>query len=269
MIARKAWAFLVKDLRVQTSYRLAFIMNFVGIFFAVAIFFFVSKLMGRSVSPYLAPYGGNYFAFVLIGIALSGFLGTGLGVFSSSISSAQAAGTLEAMLVTPTRLTEIVMLSSLWSFLFTTINVAAYLIVGVAFFGLELGQANMPAAILILVLMVCVFSGLGIMSASFIMVLKRGDPISWIFGSASSIMGGTFFPVQVLPKWLQGFSYFFPLFYGLRGMRLALLKGHGLWALRGDIGALAVFAGVVVPLSFWTFSRAVRRAKIDGSLATY
>ena len=90
-VLRKAWAFLVRDLRTQMSYRLAFIMNVAGIFFSVAIFFFISKLLGSSINPYLAQYGGNYFAFVIIGLAVSGFMGTSMGVFASSISTAQAA----------------------------------------------------------------------------------------------------------------------------------------------------------------------------------
>ncbi len=269
MIMRKALVFLLKDLRVQTSYRLAFIMNFAGILIAVTIFFFVSKLMGRSISPHLAQYGGNYFAFVLIGIALTGFLGTSLAAFSSSISSAQSSGTLEAMLVTPTSLPQIVLLSSLWSFIFTALNVAVYLLLGVTVFGLDLGQANAPVAALVLLLMVIVFSGFGIIAASFVMLFKRGDPVSWLFGSLSSVMGGTFFPVQILPAWLQRLSYLFPVYYGLRAMRLALLKGLGFVALAPDIAILTGFAAVIVPASLWSFSFAVRRAKIDGSLATY
>lgn len=269
MTLKKAWAFLVREFRTQTSYRLAFIMNFVGVFLSVAIFFFISKLIGTNISPYLAPYGGDYFAFVLIGIALSGFMGIGLGVFASSISRAQSQGTLEAMLVTPTRLSEIVLLSSVWSFLFTAFNVFVHLFFGVTVFGLRLGEANVAAAVLVLVLIVSIFSGLGIISASFIMVLKRGDPINWLFGSVSSIMGGTFFPIQVLPIWLQKFSYLFPLFYALRAMRLALLKGYSFGALAPDILVLALFMAAIVPLSLWCFKYAVRRAKIDGSLVTY
>lgn len=269
MTLKKAWAFLIRDFRMQTSYRLAFIINFAGIFFSVAVFFFISKLIGNGISHYLAPYGGDYFSFVLIGVALSGFMGTGLGVFASSISRAQSHGTLEAMLVTPTRLSEIILLSSVWSFLFTTFNVLVYIFFGVVVFGLKLGGANVAAAILILILIVSIFSGLGIISASFIMVVKRGDPISWLFGSASSIMGGAFFPIQVLPGWLQNFSYVFPLFYALRAMRFALLKGYSFAALVPDILALVAFVAAIMPFSLWCFKYAVKRAKIDGSLATY
>lgn len=269
MIIKKALAFVVRDFHIETSYRLAFLMSFFGIFVSVTMFFFISKLIGDGMSPYLAAYGGNYFAFVLIGIALSGFMGTGLAAFSSSISAAQSQGTLEAMLVTPTKLSQIVLSSSIWSFIFTTINTFAYLIVGTVVFGLSFGKPNILAALVVLFLITSIFSGLGIMSASFIMVLKRGDPITWIFGSASSILGGTFFPIQVLPGWLQTLSYLFPIFYALRAMRLALIKGASFAALAPDILALIIFTLIIVPLSIRSFRYAVQRAKIDGSLATY
>ncbi len=227
MIFSKGWAFLKKDWRNLKSYRLAFTMQFLGIFFSVAIFFFISRLVGGSVNPYLKSYGGDYFSFVLIGIAFTGFLHTGLNTFASAISGAQGSGTLEAMLVTPTRISEILFSSSLWSFLMTGLNALLYLLFGFLFFGFSFGKANLLSASLVFFLTLFIFSGLGIISASFIMVLKRGDPISWLFGSFSSFVGGTYFPVKILPLWLQKISYLVPLFYSLRAMRLAVLQGHG------------------------------------------
>jgi len=269
LILQKILAFLKRDFRTELSYRLAFFMRFFGIFFSVAIFFFISKLFGTAVNPYLSAYGGDYFSFVLIGIAFSGFLGTGLNTFSSSISSAQSQGTLEAMLVTPTRLSSIIIFSSFWNFLFTSINVLVYLLFGALIFGVDLSRANLFPALLIIFLTVTAFSGLGIISASFIMVLKRGDPVNWLFGSISSLMGGTYFPIAVLPAWLQKFSYLFPIFYSLRAMRHALLQGYSIASLAPDILALAAFSGIIIPLSILVFKYAVKRAKIDGSLVTY
>ena len=253
----------------QVSYRLSFLLQFFGIFFSVTTFFFVSKLLGKAVNPYLTSYGGDYFSYVLIGIAFSGFLGTGLGTFSSTISSAQSQGTLEAMLVTPTRLAAIVTFSSLWSFLFTAFNVFIYLLFGALFFNLNLSKANVLAATIILFLTIIIFSGIGIVSASFIMVLKRGDPINWLFGSFSSLLGGTYFPITVLPAWLQKASYFIPLFYALRAMRHAVLQGYTFLMLGKDITILCIFAICILPISLFCFRFAVKRAKIEGSLVTY
>lgn len=262
-------AFIKRDFQTEKSYRLAFIMRFGGIFLSTATFFFIAKLLGRGVSSYLKPYGGDYFSFVLIGIAFSGFLSVGLSTFSSSISSAQAQGTLEAMLVTPTKLTSVIILSSVWSFLFTSINVAVYLILGSLVFGADFTKANFPVALLVLILTIILFSAIGIISASFIMVFKRGDPINWIMGSVSSLVGGTFFPITVLPAWLQKISYVFPIYYALQAMRQALLMGYSFKALSFNIMVLAGMTVVIMPLSIWSFTYAVKQAKIDGSLATY
>ncbi len=269
MWPRKLFAFIVRDFNIERSYRLAFILRYLGVFLSIATFFFIAKLFGKGASSYLKAYGGDYFSFVLIGIAFSGFLTTGLNSFSRSISSAQAQGTLEAMLVTPTSLASIILNSSLWNFLFTSFNVIVYLIIGSLVFGVNLTKANLGAALLIMVITIVVFSGIGIISASFIMVLKRGDPINWIFGSLSSLMGGTFFPITVMPAWLQKFSYLFPIFYSLRAMRQALLLGYSFADLSVDLIILGGMAVVIMPLSIIIFNYAVRQAKIDGTLVTY
>ena len=113
------------------------------------------------------------------------------------------------------------------------------------------------------------FSSFGIISASFVMVLKRGDPISSIFTSVSGILGGLYYPVSILPGWLQKMSYLLPVTYSLEGMRLALLQGYSLRELMPNIVALLLFSIIMLPLSIFIFGYAVKRAKIDGTLTQY
>jgi ABC-2 type transport system permease protein len=269
VLSSKVYAFVKRDFIMARSYRAAFVMQFAGIFMGVASFFFVSRLIGSAASSYLGEYGGDYFGFVLVGIAFVGFQGTGLSAFSSAISAAQAQGTLEAMLVTPTRISTIVVSSSIWSFLWTTFTVLVYLAFGALVFGADLAKADPLAALVVLALTSAVFSGVGILSASVIMVLKRGDPVSWIFGSLSAFIGGTYFPVAVFPDWLQKIAHAFPIFYGLRAMRLAVLQGASLSVISGEVIVLALFAVVILPLSTVCFKAAVRVAKTDGTLGAY
>lgn len=269
MPAETVTAFVKRDFLMERSYRAAFIMKFISMFMGVASFFFVSRLVGRAASPYLSAYGGDYFGFVLVGIAFVGFQGVGLGAFSNAVSAAQSQGTLEAMLVTPTRLTTIVLASSVWSFLWTAFSVLLYLVTGALVFGAHLGHANMLSSLVVLTLTSLLFSGVGILSASAIMVLKRGSPVGWAFGSASAFLGGTYFPTTVFPHWLQGIAHLFPIYYGLRAMRLAVLRGASLAEVRGDVAVIAAFAAVVLPLSIFTFRAAVRIAKTDGTLGAY
>lgn len=268
---RKPLAFLKKDFLLEISYRFSFVLQFASIFFSVVMFYFVAKLLGDapSVQYALREYGGSYFSFVLIGIAFSNFLSVGLGSFSSSIRAEQMMGTLEAMLVTPTRLSNIVLSSSQWNFAFTSLRVGIYLLLGALAFGMDLSGANPLPAIVALLLTVIAFSSLGIISASFIMIFKRGDPIAWALSTSSTLLGGVYYPISILPGWLQGISYMFPITYSLRAIRLSLLQGAGFNEVAGDLLALVIFSVVTLPISLVVFRYAVQRAKKDGSLSYY
>ncbi len=261
-------AFLRRDLLLQTSYRFAFLLQFAGIFFNMLVFYFLSTLVGAGAAPYLEPYGGDYFSFVLIGLAFAGYFGVGLNSFSANLREAQTTGTLEAMLMTPTSLRTIILSSSLYDYGFVTIQVFVYLILGVALFGVEL-SGNVPAALVILVLTIVAMTAVGIMAASFIMVLKRGDPVTWLFNSIGLLLGGVYYPVSVMPEWLQKLSRLIPVTYSLDAMRRALLTGASFQELMPDILALVVFCVVLVPASLTIFRQAVYRAKVDGSLAHF
>jgi len=147
--------------------------------------------------------------------------------------------------------------------------VILYLLIGALVFGVNLHHINLQAAVVAQALTIVCFASLGIISASFIMVLKRGDPVNWIFGGISSLVGGVYYPIQVLPKPLLAVSYLLPITYALRAIRLSVLQGYGFHALRFELGMLALFTALYLPLSILAFRYAVNRAKMDGSLTHY
>ena len=265
----RALAFLRRDWRLQLSYRFSFLLQFFGIFFNLLVFYFLSKLVGDSAAPYLEPYGGNYFAFVLIGLAFSGYFGVGLNSFSANLREAQTTGTLEAMLMTPTRLSTVIMSSSIYDYGFVTFQVFVYLALGGLLFGVQLDKGNTPAALVVLVLTIIAMTSLGIIAASFIMVLKRGDPVTLLISSLAVLLGGVYYPVQLMPQWLQQLSRLLPITYSLDAMRRTLLNNASFQEIMPDIIALVIFGVVLVPLSLLIFRYAVHRAKVDGSLAHF
>jgi len=64
---RALTGFLLRDLQIQVSYRLSFVLQMVSIFPIVLMFYFLSLFLGNSVLGPLKQYGGHYFPFVLIG----------------------------------------------------------------------------------------------------------------------------------------------------------------------------------------------------------
>jgi len=262
-------AFLRRDFMQEASYRLAFLLQFFNIFFSVLIFYFISEMLGEAAAPYLTEYGGDYFSFVLIGIAFLGYFSTGLSSFASSLRHSQTTGTLEAMLTTPTSLSAIILASSLWDYLVTTLRVLVYLAVGVLLLRADIQNGNYLAALLIIVLTVVTASSLGIIAASFIMVTKRGDPIQWGVSALNGLLGGVYYPVAILPAGLAWLARLLPITYSLHAMRLALLTGASWSQLAPDILALVVFSIILLPLSLAVFRFAVHRAKVEGSLTHY
>lgn len=238
-------------------------------FISVVTFYFIAKLFGKGATPYLKDYGGEYFPFVLIGIAFYRYLSIALGSFSANLRREQMMGTLEAMLVTPTKISTIIISMSVLDFIFTSITVILYLLFGVFFFGVNLVGASFFSASIILFLTIISFSSVGIISASFIIIFKRGDPITWLIGAFSALFGGVYFPITVLPKGLQVVSCLLPITYSLRALRHALLQGYPFELLASDIIALVIFSIFLLPLSVLIFKYAIKKAKIDGSLVHY
>jgi len=75
--------------------------------------------------------------------------------------------------------------------------------------------------------------------------------------------------VTVLPGWLRAIGQLLPLTHVLLVMRGALLVGSGPVELRQSLIALLIFAGLLALIGVWTFSFALRRARMDGSLSHY
>lgn len=266
---QKILACIKRDFLTEISYKFSFFLNILGIFVSVVTFYFIAQIFGKGASPYLAEYGGEYFPFVLVGIAFSGYFSTALKSFSFNVRREQFLGTLEAMLITPTRIATIIFASSLWDFLFSSITVLIYLFFGIRFFGLRLINPNFFLAGVILILTVICFSSIGIISAGFIMLFKKGDPVTWLITTFSSLLGGVYFPIKIMPEAVQKLAAFIPLNYSLRSIRLILLKGAGLHQVISDILALLVFILVLLPLGIIVFNFAVKRAKMEGSLTHY
>ena len=101
------------------------------------------------------------------------------------------------------------------------------------------------------------------------MVLKRGNPVTWVFGTTASLLGGVYYPIDVMPVWMQRLADLLPVTYALRSMRLALLQGASFLSLLPDILALTGFCVFLLPVSLFAFRFAVRRARDDGSLTHY
>lgn len=265
-IFRKIYAFFLRDFRIAQAYRGAFVLQILEALFGVATFYFLSRFVQSPELTRALPQGGNYFAFALIGFAVFDYLGVALDSFDKSLEDARQNRTLEALLVTQTSLPAMLVGSLVYPFFATILRTVVYLAWGVLLFGFSLRGANWPGAILILLASILAFSGLGVLSTSYLLLFKRGNPAKWLLLGVSGLVGGMMYPVSVLPGYLQTLARFIPLTYSLEGLRAALLGGAALREIFPSIVALLIFAAVLLPLSFVVFAWALRRTKITGTL---
>jgi ABC-2 type transport system permease protein len=145
-------------------------------------------------------------------------------------------------------------------------RIAVYLIWGAILFGFPLRGANWLSVFFVLIATLLAFSGLGVLSAAYLLLFKRGNPFKWFIIGLSGIVGGMLFPVKILPEWLQLVAYLNPVSYALDAMRGALLEGAGLMAIGRPLLILLSFGAVLLPASMAVFSWALRRTKITGTL---
>lgn len=264
----KSFAFIKRDFSIQSSYKLSFVMGSFHTIIWLGIFYFVAKIFGKSASDYLIPYGGDYFAFVLIGLAFSNYFGWASGSFSVLIAE-QNLGTLEAILLTPASIYNLILGINLWKFIFTTFNVLTYFLFAILFFGFSLPCPNFLSAFFVLVLALFIFAGISMMSTGFLLAFKRGNPFDLIFGGVSQLLGGVYFPIAVLPAWLKAISGLLPITHSLRALRLALLKGYSLKMLSAEFLYLIIFAIVFFSFGLIIFKAGLKKARKDGSLIHY
>lgn len=263
---QKLYAFFRRDLAIARGYRGAFVLQILEAFFGVATFYYLSRFVESPELKRSLPQGGNYFAFALIGFALFDYLGVALDSFDKTLEDARQNRTLEALLVTQTSLPLMLVGSLVYPFVSTVLRTVVYLAWGVLLFGFSLRGANWLGAIIVLLASILAFSGLGVLSTSYLLLFKRGNPAKWLLLGLSGLVGGMMYPVSVLPGSLQAIARLIPITYSLEGIRAALLGGAPFRELWPSVIALLIFAAILLPLSFAVFAWALRRTKITGTL---
>ena len=264
---RELWLYFWRDLLIAKTYRTLFVFDVIQALFGAAMFFYAARFVESPQLRSELPQAGGYFAFALVGFVFFDYLSVAMDAFDLSLMEARDSGTLEHLLVTQTSLPLMLAGSAIYPFLVTTIRIAIYIAWGAILFHFPVGAANWISVIAVLAASLLSFSGLGILSASYLLLFKRGNPAKWLLIGLWSIAGGMLFPVTILPDWLQIVAKLNPMTHALNAMRASLLGGASLRQLLSSIEILLLFAVVLLPFSMLVFSWALQRTKTTGTLS--
>ena len=266
---RAIGAYVRKEWLLELSYRFSLLLGVFGAFTSMATYFFIDRLFGRQITPELAAFGTTYFAYALVGNAFLAYVGTAVGGLSGRVGAEQSLGTLEMLLATPTRLWVLMVAIAAWNMLYASAEVLLFVLVGGIGFGVELGHIAAPALAIVAVLVVLIFNGLGLLEAGCLILFQRGAVAAWLLNGVAALLGGVFFPVAVLPGWLQAIAELNPITHAVRALQLAIFQGASVDRLWRELTVLSLCAVGVVPVSLGVWRWALRRARLEGSLCLH
>ena len=262
-------AFVRRDLLSLLSYRAGFLSDWIGLAVQVVLLYFVGKLVDAQRLP---TYGGEhvtYLAFTAVGIALGMFVHIGLTRVATAIRMEQMMGTLESVLVTPTSPSTVQFGSVMFDVVYVPLRTAIFLGVLAAAFGVRFSGGGIAPAAVVLLVFAPVVWGLGLISAAGILTFRRGSGIVGVGATLLTFAAGAYFPLSLLPGWLETAAKLNPLAIALNGMRRAVLGDAG-WSVVPHAVAVLIPAGVVaLALGWFAFKLALARERRLGTLGLY
>jgi ABC-2 type transport system permease protein len=265
----KLGAFVRRDLLTAWSYRLPFVTDWLSLVVQAFVFGFVGRLIPSEALP---TYGGrpvSYLEFVAVGISLASFMALGLGRLTNAIRQEQVQGTLESLLLTPTAWSTIEIGSAFYDLLYVPIRTFIFLLLTVAIFGASYDTGGLLPAAVVLVVFIPLVWGLGVISAAATVTFRRGNAGVGFLTTLATLGSGAYFPLDVMPEWVQRVAVWNPIAIAVTAMRDALLGG----ATMADVlpAAMRLLPMVVVTLILGAvaFRAAIQRERRHGTLGLY
>src|SRR2546426_8120674 len=173
---------------------------------------------------------------LLVGAVIWAYLGIIFEILTETVAWERWEGTIEYTFMAP--LSRPVHLIGMGLFAVAYGVIRASLLFGVvaAMFGLHMPGAHFGTALVLLGIASVSFIGIGMMTAVLPLISpEKGTQLGFIAQGLMLVVSGVYYPVSVLPGWMQAISRISPATYALRGIRHAILGGAGIGAVWGDI----------------------------------
>jgi len=176
-------------------------------------------------------------------------------------------GTIEYTLMAPIhRLTHMAG-QTLFSIGYSLLSTGLVLVAATVAFDLDLGRANLPGAVAVMLAGSLSFIGLGIVGSILPLLFpERGAQMTHVIIAVLLLISGVYYPIDVLPEVLQKLAVLSPATYVLQGVRAALLEDAGMDRLITFIVPAVLIGLAAVPLGLQAFALAERYAKRAGKL---
>jgi ABC-2 type transport system permease protein len=205
--------------------------------------------------------------FLLVGALIWSYLSMIFDVLSETVQWERWEGTIEYTFMSPTSRVTHLLGMGVYAVVYGIARTAVVLGVAMLAFDLDLSEANYWAALVVLAVCSISLVGFGVVAAVMpLLSPEKGQQVTYIVSALLLLVSGVYYPVKVLPDWMQVIAQYSPVTYALEGSRAALQDGVGLSQLWGSIWPLLVMGVVFVPMGLFVFHLGESYAKRTGKL---
>jgi ABC-2 type transport system permease protein len=262
-------AFVRRDLRIALSYRMAAVSGLLAVVVQAVVFSFIGKLVDPARLPTFGGTRATYMEFVTIGIGLNMVVLLMVHQLATAIRGEQMVGTLESLLVTPTRTTTIQVGCAAYELLYIPLRMGILVTVIAILFGLDLHGSGILPAVVLMISFLPFLWGLGLISAGAILTFRRGVGLVATGGTILGLTSGALFPLALLPLWLQTVAAANPMAVALEGLRETLIGGTAWASMGSDVLKLLPWSIAAIVAGVVAFRLALTRERRNGTLGLY
>jgi ABC-2 type transport system permease protein len=204
---------------------------------------------------------------LLIGALIWSYLGMVFELLIEMVQWERWEGTIEYTFMAPLSRPMHLVGTGVFAVLYGIVRTALLFVVVAFFFHLQLPHADYFATLVVLAIASVSFIGIGMMTSVLPLISpEKGVQLGFIAQGVLLVISGVYYPVSVLPGWMQALSTISPATYALRAIRSAIIEGTGLTSLWGSIWPLLAIGAVSIPLGLEIFRRGELYAKRHGKL---
>lgn len=249
--------FIIRDLKIISSYKTSFFGRIIGAVVLLTIFYFISITVKYK----------KYFPYLLVGLSYAAIIRSSLYHLSNKIEKEQSEGTVGYLFTNPFNTAEYLVGNSISGFISSWIEALIFLMAGIIIFGAPITLTSMNIITLIFIVLIGTLSmwGIGIISASITLLIKKGLPITWLITVGVMLGGNVFFPARLLPGWLKWTTHINPASHTLKILRSVLIQRNE-QAIFGNYVLLLIFSFIYIWLGFLCFNKVLERVKKKGTL---
>ncbi|UYQ94380.1 ABC transporter permease [Chitinophaga horti] len=200
--------------------------------------------------------GMNYKYFMVPGILV--VLVTMIGAFLSgmNIVKEKEIGTIEQLNVTPIRKHHFIIGKLLPFWIIALFELALGLGLGKLIFHLPM-EGSLLWIFLFAAVYLLVMLGMGLLISTFTDTQQQAMFITWFFIIIFVLMSGLFTPIESMPGWAQRITWFNPITYFVKVIRMVMLKGSGWLNIWPSLLVMGAFAVVLNAVAVWNYRKTV------------